>query len=431
MGVVFTLLFQYIHNIIDQPRLISKTVIVKDDEFNGDEARALFIASENLRNGIEERQVEGLGTKSILHAGYRNFRESWARDFGFASYGLLTLYEFDTVRDTLEAFFHYQTPTGQLPVKLKSIHVVSRFLHSVLKREQPITGTLKPKYITGHHTPSFDGQALLVIAAHAYISATGDTKFGLKLWDKLEQTIAWLQQFTAPGSHLLVQQPFADWADSIARKGTVLYTNVVYWKALNSMSELAAMLDKNDSGLHYQQLALSVKENIQQTLWRPDLGYFATSDIMDNLSSAGNLLAICWGLANLSQSRSILEAISARHMADPVPTQVVSPLFPWHQIALENLLSRLGSYHTNSAWLWIGAWHVIAYTMVGDSPHAKELLGRISSLIVRDQQVHEVYRINGRPLSTFLYTSEAPLSWNAGMVVYAIDRLEGHSTNQL
>jgi hypothetical protein len=33
--------------------------------------------------------------------------------------------------------------------------------------------------------------------------------------------------------------------------------------------------------------------------------------------------------------------------------------------------------------------------------------------------VHEVYGKNGRFLSTFLYTSEAPLTWNASMVIYA------------
>ena len=43
---------------------------------------------------------------------------------------------------------------------------------------------------------------------------------------------------------------------------------------------------------------------------------------------------------------------------------------------------------------------------------------------MRDQQVHEVYGPNGEPLSSFWYKSEAPLTWNAGMVVYAYYVLE-------
>jgi hypothetical protein len=43
----------------------------------------------------------------------------------------------------------------------------------------------------------------------------------------------------------------------------------------------------------------------------------------------------------------------------------------------------------------------------------------MSKVIVQDGVVHEVYGKNGRFLSTFLYTSEAPLTWNASMVIYA------------
>jgi hypothetical protein len=50
---------------------------------------------------------------------------------------------------------------------------------------------------------------------------------------------------------------------------------------------------------------------------------------------------------------------------------------------------------------------------------AEILLYRICNVIVRDETVHEVYAPTGHYLSTFWYTSEAPLTWSAGMVVYA------------
>ena len=54
----------------------------------------------------------------------------------------------------------------------------------------------------------------------------------------------------------------------------------------------------------------------------------------------------------------------------------------------------------------------------------EEKTNRIAEVIVRDQQVHEVYGPNGKPLSSFWYKSESPLSWNAGMVVYSYYVLE-------
>ena len=424
IGVIVTLLAQFFQRIISQPRLISKLILSDTSEFSNEEARAVFIAAENLRTGIASRQVEGMGFKKIVHAGYRNFRESWARDFGFASYGLLTLLEYETVQDTLETFLHFQTEEGQLPVKLRSIHVVSRFLHSLFEREQPLEGKLRPKYITGHNSPSLDGQTLLVIAACEYVSATGDIDFAERYWQQLHRAMDWLGRFTSPQTEMLVQKPFADWADSVARRGTVMYTNVVYWQALKSMGQLAAKIDLEGYGSEYQEMAQRLADSIQRHLWQPELGYFATSNEMNNLSTAGNLLAIAWDLADTEQAKSILNLIDELDLANPVPTQAAFPAYPRSRISIENRLGNLANYHTNAAWLWIGAWHIIALTHAGKSDEARQLIERVSELLVRDQQVHEVYGLDGRPLSNFWYTSEAPLIWSAGMIVYAFNQYE-------
>src|SRR5829696_7724453 len=122
-GISSLLTFQYLSGILKQPRLIP-WILSKPDDLETQEALALFIASENLHAGIHTRRLKNGQHKEILHAGYRNFRESWARDFGFASYGLLALEKYDTVRQTLEAFLAHQTPDGQLPVKLHSMDYV-------------------------------------------------------------------------------------------------------------------------------------------------------------------------------------------------------------------------------------------------------------------------------------------------------------------
>ena len=65
---------------------------------------------------------------------------------------------------------------------------------------------------------------------------------------------------------------------------------------------------------------------------------------------------------------------------------------------------------------------------------AKQILERIVDVIVKDRQVNEVHGPDGEPLSSIWYKSEAPLMWNAGMVLYAHQVYEKHlqdSTNIL
>ena len=222
-GMASLLTFQYLFGILRRPRLLSKAILLGEEEFEDEEALGLFIAAESLRSGIQSRRLSHNVSKEVVHAGYRNFSESWARDFGFAAYGLLALKQYNPVKETLEAFLWHQTREGQLPVKLHSVHVVTRFLHSFFGREQPNEMLLKPKYLSGHGAPSLDGQALLVIAALAYAQETGNIVFLENHWAELRAAMQWLEHYRkgGKGDPLLHQGAFADWADSIARHGRV------------------------------------------------------------------------------------------------------------------------------------------------------------------------------------------------------------------
>ncbi len=415
------LTFQYLFGILRRPRLISKAILLGQEEFENEEALALFIAAESLRSGIQSRRLTNDVSKEIVHAGYRNFSESWARDFGFAAYGLLALKQYNPVKETLEAFFWHQTREGHLPVKLHSLNVVTRFMHSFFGREQPTEMLLKPKYLSGHGAPSLDGQALLVIAALAYVQETGNAAFLESHWTQLRLAMKWLENYRKGAEHdpLLHQGPFADWADSIARRGRVSYTNIIYWKALSEMAIAATRLDLQQEAIRYFVEAENVLRAINSRFWRPKLGYFITSDELTQLSSAGNLLSIAWELATRAQAESILRVMNEAKMAEPVPTRVAYPPYPRKLIALENVLGGMANYHTNAAWLWIGAWHIIALVRTGHLDEARTLVSRILGVIVRDRQINEVHAPNGKPLSSRWYTPEAPLTWNAGMVIYA------------
>jgi len=389
-------------------------------------ARGFHIAEDNLRACIETRYLPNGETKQVLCAGRRNFREPWARDLSFATFGLLELGDFDAARQSLEVFLHFQTPEGQFPVKAYSTRIFERFLHSLFRREQPVHAPLQPKYISGHRTFSLDGNLLLVVACLAYIAKTGDDEFARAHWPALQRGIHWVEEQALNGEGLIAQQAYSDWADSLARTGEVLYTNIIYWKAL---AEMARHADEGEAPA-WGTLAALTRQAIVERFWRDDLGYFVTSAELDNLSSSGNLLAIAWGLATPEQAEAILGAIKRFGMDDPVPTQAMHGDYSPNSIAIENRLAGIPEYHTRGAWLWLGAWHVIAAVSQGKLDYAGALLEKIMATVLRDEAVYEVYGENGQYLSTRWYTAEAPLSWSAGMIIYAVSVFRKASSHE-
>ncbi|MFQ5577824.1 MAG: hypothetical protein ACE5G8_12650 [Anaerolineae bacterium] len=418
-GVTFWRAVRYGRRLFRQPRLLPRPTPPLEEGRDVFEAAAARIAAANLRAGIERRRLSNGAEKLVLCAGVRNFREPWARDFGFASFGLVELGEFDVTRDCLEAFLINQRPSGQFPVKIHSTNFLDRYLHSLFNREQPTDAPIKPKYVTAHNTVSLDGNALLIIALLNYAHRRNDRAFVRAHWGALKRALFWLQRHAPDSDGLLHQLPFADWADSVARAGRVLYTNVLYWKALHDLAQAAAAHNFSADGRYFERQGAHIKESINNYFWRADLGYYVTSQVFDNLSSSGNLLAVAWGMASPQQAHSILDKMDEFNMARPVPTQVVHHTYPKRFIALENRLGGIGHYHTTAAWLWLGAWHVIALTRMERLSEAEELLFRIARVIIRDGAVHEVYDPGGHYLSTLWYTSEAPLTWSAGMVAHA------------
>src|SRR6266508_2989380 len=190
------------------------------------------------------------------------------------------------------------------------------------------------------------------------------------------------------------------------------------------MAISATRLNLQQEAVSYYVKAERVLRAVNRYFWRGDLGYFVTSDELTQLSSDGNLLAIAWGMTKPEQAESILKVMEEAKMAEPVPTRVTYPSYPRQLIALENLLGGMATYHTSASWLWIGAWHIIALVRTGHMEEAQKLVTRMLAVIVRDRQVHEVHAPNGRPLSSIWYTPEAPLTWNADMVIYACQIFE-------
>jgi len=426
IGFFLWRVIRYWQRLLRQPFLLPTPLPAGLEDHDLIEAKAQLIAAANVRTAIEKRRLPNGQEKFVLCAGVRNFREPWARDLSFASYGLIELGELQAVKESLEVFLMNQRPNGQFPVKIHSTNILDRYLHSLFKREQPSQIPLRPKYVTAHNTISLDGNVLLVIACLYYADRSGDQEFIQSYWPALKQAIRWIEGHALENDGLLHQAAFTDWADSIARTGRVLYTNILYWKALHDLATHAPRYGTMEDAAYFKARAEYLKNSINTYFWRADLGYYVTSQMFDNLSSSGNLLAIAWEMTTPEQAHLILDKMAEFGMANPVPTQVTHRPYPNKYVAIENRLGGIAHYHTSAAWLWLGAWHVIALTRMERLAEAEKLLYRISDVIVRDGVVHEVYSPNGQYLSSLWYTSEAPLTWSAALVIYAYHVYQRH-----
>lgn len=424
-------LVAYSWRLFRQPSLAERTWLAElaDDTAVADLDPARQIAEANIRASIEERHLPDGRRKLVLCAGWRNFREPWARDFGFASFGLVEMGEQRVLKETLELYLHYQKPDGRFPVKIHSTSVLDRYLHSLFSRQQPIHRPLRPKYHTAHRTISLDGNSLIVIAALNYLRHYQDEAFAQRHWPALKQALHWVEAQALGADGLLHQGAYTDWADSVIRTGAVHYTNVLYWKAVHEFARDAVRYQFHEDAAFFQQREAQLRTTINQHFWHGRRGFYSTSRQFSHiLNSDGNLLAIAWGLASADQAHAILNSMAAFGMSHAVPTQCTNLPYGRRYIALENRLGGIENYHTSAAWLWLGGWHVIALARVGRLDEAEQLLEQMRQLIVRDGVVHEVYAEDGHYLKTRWYESEAPLTWSAAMFVYATCYLKAHTS---
>ena len=145
LGYLLWRVVGYWQRLLRQPLLMPLSVPTGLESHEKIEAKALLIASANLQAAIEKRCLPDGQEKLVLCAGLRNFREPWARDLSFASFGLMELERFQVVKEACEVFLINQRPDGQFPVKVHSTSVMDRYFHSLLKREQPLYSPIKPK----------------------------------------------------------------------------------------------------------------------------------------------------------------------------------------------------------------------------------------------------------------------------------------------
>ena len=353
-----------------------------------------------VAKGQIEANLRPLGNgRTVLVAGAHQYGSVWARDFCFASGGMLAAGLTQPVTDTVLELAALQRPDGLYPRLLDSYNPFVRFLRGTLGSRMTLTAPLRPNFISDHLVLSYDTNSLVVDAI---------CRAGLKdrLSASIDRALAWCRGKLKDG--LIHQAPFSDWKDTIAaRRGHVFFTNLQHWKALAALgrpeaSDLAALL--------------------RRAFWLKE-GFFADTTVLPLLSTDGNLAAIAWGFATPEETERILDAIEAKNLWTPWGPRA-GERYSYFEKGYFARLALVHGYQDDFVWLWVSALALRALHKAGRTSRRDEILRTLCERITRENKISEVYRPeDGREVRTWLYRSEAPFSWSSGMLLEAFDEL--------
>ncbi len=370
--------------------------------------KALEIAKRDLRACY--------ASKGIL-AGITHFDDYWARDSFYASLGALEIGDYEIVRKSLELFIKHQKKNGQIPLRYgyHAIAIFLKLLGLIIHGKQ--YALYRTDNVISYPT---DQNSLFVIVFFEYVKKTKDVEFARKHFGAVKRAIEWNRSLT--DGLLMEENYYANWADTHKKRGKVLYTNVLCCKALNSISKLCKLLNKNELK-HYSNLYENTKKKINSMFWNGQyfIDWIGTKKY-DYFSTDGNVLAIIFGVADKKQSKKI-ESFIEKNAINKVPSLTNYPKYPNRLINPIMRILGMKDYQNGMSWQWLGCMNVVSKQKAGLKKEANDLLCKISEIIVKYDGAYEVYENTGKPVKRKFYKSEQPFAWSSGLFIYAHEQL--------
>ena len=342
-----------------------------------------------------------------------HFNDIWARDSFYASWGALEIGETQQVRSNLELFIKYQKKDGQIARRLDRFFVPLEYAGFKIKRKD-----LKPKYAGAYVFPALDPNLLFVIACHKYFTKTGDPDFLRRNFASIEKAILWVERHRK--NNFLQENIFANWMDVIVKRGAVMYTNALYFAALQAFADICAALDKKESSGIYSGKARELEDMINAKFWNGEyyLDWIAGDKKHNYFSSDGNIFAILFSLADKEKTGSIVQIIK-KHALDRIPLKTNYPKYPWWRMALRMYLIGTPGYQNNYAsWLWLGCIYGVALKNNGYPEESRAIEEKITHKIEEFQKVYEIYAPDGRPYRGWFWKSAATFAWSSGLYLW-------------
>ena len=374
------------------------------------------------------REVPGLDgrTRVLVAAGPGQFGSIWTRDFAWSVEGLLLAGEDRAVRDTLDALLAAQRADGLAPRLLDTRWPWARFARAALKGRLGLTPPLVPNFTSEQMVVSYDSNALLVWAACRYALRRDSLAWAGLALPRLEKAMSWYADRETDG--LIRQPPCSDWKDKVkARRGAVLYTNLVRWKAACSLAELYRALGRRSAAKETDGAANAMARRIERAFWMESAGCYRDTSGSDLISSDGNLAACVWGLAGGEKSARVLRALDRAGLMTAWGPRA-SERYPRAQVSLLARLAGVPGYHDDGVWLWQTALTLRLLRDLGRDAMLERLAGSVCALLCAEGAAGEVYDPHtGRALSGRFYRAETPFTWSSAMLLEALSPLSARS----
>jgi glycogen debranching enzyme len=356
---------------------------------------------------IAERDLRQCYFKGKVLASLLNFSDFWARDTFWALPGILKMGDFGVARSCFELFLKYQKADGLIPRKIALDYNGFKYLFKKsIKRK-------KPRAIYNGNIPIsdyIDGNSLFIIALDKYLTETRDFDFAKDNFKKVRKIIEW---YDYKLKNLFIKEYFlANWMDTIFKNGYVLYSNVLYCRALESFSQICRFTGHENVAIDYEEKHLEMRERINSHFWNGEffddqLGHHKHFDV------AGNVTACFFGIAPPDRAEIIFKKLESIKKDKLCPT--VDPLYPFWKICPAAYLLGIPEYQNGISWMWIDLLAVGALFKFGKKEEALKHFSEISEIIVKNGAVYETYWPDGRPFNKLLWKSAVPFAWASGL----------------
>ncbi|HEY9142234.1 MAG TPA: glycoside hydrolase 100 family protein [Bryobacteraceae bacterium] len=270
----------------------------------------------------------------------------------------------------------------------------------------------------------------------------------------VREVLRWYEYQDVDQSGLLSMQEASDWQDLFCTRGKGLYLNCLYVLALRCAAELfdpdegnllrrraSLVSDRINASFWYHgdgnilrhlshtfsTEAVPSKDSLGRPRWIPEkqhllkeryyLPYLAFRSVGEWFDSCGNLLAILAGVADPSQTETILDFIS-RHSLDTWPVRSLTPVVHPGDADWRDYYGSLNApyhYHNGGAWPFLGGFHIAALVKAGRRDAAEATLQKLAELNQAGQFNEWHHGETGTPLGV------QDQAWSAGMYLFACE----------
>lgn len=374
------------------------------------------IDSINKSYKICEQILKNAYNKNGIKAGETHFSDVWIRDSAFACWGAIKLGDYEIVQNFLMNTLKNMNKKGQCPLRIGEKYFLIKFLG--FKGPQGST-YIEDKYVS----IPMDSNSLVIILFNKLVKESGDLEIAKRFYQKIKKAINWYENHLV--NDLIHEGSYAGWADSIKKKGNVLYTNVLYYKAILGVANISKLLGNKDDELHYSNYAKHIQKVIVERFWNGSylIDWVIKKKKKETFSVEANMMALEFDILDEEKASKVINYVTENLLNSSNGVPVVHKKYKFNDIYPPFLFIGLKTYHNGLYWLWISCIAAVALAKYGKKKEAIELMAKLSKKINEDGTVYEVYTKKGKPLNIPIYKSEKGFAWSSGLFIWAYNKL--------